>query len=289
MRQPRRWRRRATVAAAAVVAGMLLVSGHESTAAPAGAAPRARAPRERTLVLAPGSGFTIQAYATDATRQQLSVTDARAGDDDEDAHAEVAVYEPGRFEIGSLPPSRLLLVGGHSAWYGAGPVPTLAWRDASGSWVRVTGPRDRAALVRLARSVRLQQPEPVVAPVGLTWLPTGLALASAQIGDGTFTATFTSRRRRAYELRLTAYAVASNDWTNGTIGLGAPNHRVDGHDGWYSTGPEGGQLLIEAGRCGIRVQISDPAPVPLNVLDRMLGTARIGSCDGFADWPPILS
>ena len=293
MRHPRPWRRRAIVAAAALAVGMLLAPGQEATPAPAGPSPAVRTPRERTLGLAPGSGFVTEAYATDTTRQQLTVRAPRA--DGDPAYAQVTAYEPGAFEPESLSRGALVLVGGHSAWYGndawhgTNPVPTVAWRTTYGTWVSVTGTGDRSTLFRLARAVRLHPPVPVAAPVGLTWLPTGLALASAQIGDGKYAATFTARRRRTYDLRLSAYPVTSDDWTNGTLGLGAPSHTVAGYNAWYSEKSNSSQLLVEAGRCGVRIQVSDATRLPLSVLDRMLRVATIGSCDGFGDWPPILS
>ena len=288
MRHPR-----AIAAAAALAVGLLLAPGQEATPAPAGPPPAVRTPRERTLELAPGSGFVTEAYATDTTRQQLTVKDSLT--DGDTAYAQVTAYDLGTFEPESLPRGTRVLVGGHSAWYGTDawhgtdPMPTVAWRTTYGTWVSVTGADDRSALFRLARAVRLHPPVPVVGPVGLTWLPTGLALASARVGDGRYAATFIARRRRTYDLRLSAYPVASDDWTNGTLGLGAPSHTVAGYDAWYSEKSNSSQLLVEAGRCGVRIQVSDATRLPLSVLDRMLRLAPIGSCDGFGDWPPILS
>jgi hypothetical protein len=284
-----RWIRRgpAIVAAAVVAAGALLVLGHHPAPAPASPAWFGRLPAERTLVLGPGSGFMIDAYATDTTRQQLSVSDPDLPGDQ--GSAEIWAYDPGTFDAGSVPRDRLVQFGGHDAWYVSHPTPMLAWRGTSGVWVTVTGAVDRAALVRLARAVRLNPPTPVVGPVGLTWLPAGLSLTYARIGGGTSAETFTARGRRSYDVRLSTYPVTSNEWTNGTLGLGAPGTTVAGHGAWYVEDPRGSQLLLEVRSCGVRVQVSDPGRVPRDALDRMIAGATIGSCDDAGDWPPLLS
>jgi len=130
----------------------------------------------------------------------------------------------------------------------------------------------------------------VAGPVGLTWLPTGMTLTDARIGDGTAEVTFTAHGRRAYDLRLSVYSRAGNEWANGTVGLGAPDVVVARYPAWYEQDEDdNSQVLIEDGSCGLRLQISDRNRLPLSVLDRIVAGAAIGSCDGVENWPPILS
>ena len=274
--------------AAVAVAGTLLALGPAPAPAPASAVGSTRRPQDRTLALGPGSGFMVDEYATDATRQQLSVSDAALADGSESAW--ITAYDPGTFDPDSGPRGRPVLFDGREAWYLADPTPRLTWRGAAGTWLAVTGTVDWPALGRLARAVRLNPATPVAGPVGLSWLPTGLALASARIGSGTTTETFTARGRRAYDVRLSVYPVASNDWTNGTLGLGRPNIAAARYRAWYAEDTDdNSQLVVEAGSCGVRVQVSDRVRVPLQALERMLAGAEIGSCDDVDSWPPILS
>ena len=276
------------MAAAVAVAGTLLALGPAPAPAPASAVGSGRRPQDRTLVLGPGSGFMVDEFASDATRQQLSVSDAALADGS--GSAKVTAYDPGTFDPGSLPRGRPVLLAGQEAWYVTDPAPTLTWRGAAGTWLAVTGAVDWPVLGRLARAVRLNPATPVAGPVGLSWLPTGLALTSARIGTGTTAEIFTARGRRSYDVRLSVYPVASNDWTNGTLGLGPPTIAVARYRAWYAEDTDdNSQLVVEAGSCGVRVQVSDRARVPLQALERMLAGAEIGSCDDVDNWPPILS
>jgi hypothetical protein len=270
-------------AAAVIAAAGLTVLGHDPAPVPTGVTGTIRRPAQRTLVLGPGTGFSSAQFVTEATRQQLTVRDDRS-------EARIVVYDPGSFEVSTVTGGRTVRLGGHDAIYVRTPTALLAWRSPAGAWVTVSGPVDQVTLFRLARAVRLDQPTPVTGPVGLTRLPTGLVLTSARIGDGTASLTLTARGRRTYDVRLEVYPVAGNDWTNGTLGLGTPTTTVAGHAAWYSeTGPDGSQLLLEAGTCGLRVQVSDRDRVPPAALTALIGGATIGSCTSANGWRPILS
>ena len=273
----------AFVVLAVLAVGAALALRHAPTPAPVSSAWAVRSPAQRTLVLAAGAGFTVDEYATDTTRQQLSVRN-------EQGAAQVWAYDPGMFDPESLVRGQPVRFGGHEAWYAREPVPTLFWRGAHGSWLAVGGSVPEGALFQLARSVRLSPPAPVVGPVGLTWLPPGLSLTYARIGTGTSSEILTARGRGSYDVRISSYAVASNDWTNGTVGLGAPSMMVAGHLAWYSMDAgDHSQVLLEAGSCGVRVQVSDRGRVPLAVIEQLLTRADLGPCDDVDGWPPILS
>jgi hypothetical protein len=270
----------ATAAAVLIAAGTLVVSGRDP--APAGAAQAARRIGQRTLVLGPGSGFAVSQYATDPSGQQLLVAD-------EHGDAEVRAYEPGRFDVASVRGGQRIRLAGHDALYLRTPPAVLAWRSIGGAWLMVTSGVHQEALFRLARAVRLDPPTPVAGPVGLRWLPSGVTLSEARIGSGSSALILTGRGRRSYDIRLSTYAVGSNEWTNGTLGLGLSRLRVAGHPAWYSeSSPDDSQLLVEAGTCGLRLQVSDRARVPLASLVRLLTGAVIGGCADPAGWTPIL-
>ena len=271
------------VAVAVLAAGAAIVLRHPPAPAAVSSAAVVRPTAQRTLVLGPGSGFAVDEYATETTKQQLTVAD-------EHGSAQVWAYDPGSFDAQSLVRGQAVRFGGHDGWFAREPVPTLFWRSPLGDWLAVSGSLAPDALFRLARSVRLSGPAPVVGPVGLTWLPAGLTLTYARIGNGTSSEIFTARGRRSYDVRISAYAVASNDWTNGTLGLGAPSMAVAGHPAWYSMDADGhSQVLLESGSCGLRLQVSDSDRVPLSIVEQILAGATIGSCDDPGDWPPILS
>jgi hypothetical protein len=277
-----RMRRFAMVAAAAVVAVVLLVLGHHPP--PWAAAPLAtqRGPAERTLVLGAGSGFAVDEYVTEPHRQELSVHDS-------DSRAQIVAYDPGTFDAGELDRRQPIRLGTQDAWLLKAKVPALAWRTMAGVWVAVSGGHDQATVVRLATAVRLEPGQPVVGPVGLTWLPTGLTLTEARIGNGMASETFTAYGRRTFTVRLDAYAVAGNEWTNGTIGLGPPSVVVATRPAWYRL-PAGdtGELLLEVGSCGVRLRSSDRDRVPFDALERIIAGATFGTCNGVTEWPPIL-
>jgi len=274
----------AFVAVVLFAVAAVLVLRHPPTAAPVSSAWTVRPTAQRTLVLGPGSGFTIDEYATETDRQQLTVRD------DDGAAAQVWAYDPGTFDAASLVRGQRVRFGGREAWYAREPVPTLFWRSPLGSWLAVSGTVPQAGLFRLARSVRLNAPAPVVGPVGLQWLPSGLALTYARVGNGNSSEIFTARGGRSYDVRVSVYAVAGNDWTTGTIGLGPPSMAVAAHPAWYSIDADGhSQVLLEAGSCGVRVQVSDHERVPLATIEQMMTSATVGSCDDAGNWPPILS
>jgi hypothetical protein len=276
------WRGVALVAVATAVAGVLLALGHDPRPRLAGQVPAARGPAERTLTLGAGSGWAVDEYDTEPTWQQLSVHDGHET-------AQIAAYEPGTFEAGQLNREQPVRLGTQDAWFLHAKVPTLEWETTGGVLVTVSGGADRAAVVRLAGAVRLEPPVPVVGPIGLAWVPTGLVLTEARIGNGTAVETFTAYGRRSYTLRLYAYSVTSNEWTNGTIGAGTPGLVVALHPAWYSEPAGGGsQVLLEVGSCGVRLVTSDRDRVPVSVLERLVAGATFGSCDDAQDWPPIL-
>jgi hypothetical protein len=272
------------VAVAVFAAGTALVLHHSPAPAAVSTTRALRLPAQRTLVLGPGSSFAVDEYSTETGKQQLTVND-------EHGSAQVWAYDPGTFDARSLVRGQQVRFGGHDGWFARDPVPTLFWRSPLGDWLAASGSVTQESLFGLARAVRLSTPTPVVGPVGLTWLPTGLTLTFARIGNGTSSEIFTARGRRSYDLRMSVYAVTSNDWTNGTLGWGAPSMAVAGHPAWYSMDPDGhSQVLLEAGSCGLRLQVSDHSRIPLSIIEQMLTGATIAGCDDDAGgWPPILS
>jgi hypothetical protein len=270
------------IAAVLAVAAALLVLGHDSRPRAAGVVVSGRGPAQRTLVLDAGSGWAVDEYDTEPTWQQLTVHDDRG-------KAQIAAYDPGTFDAGKLSREQPVQVGAQDAWFLHAKVPTLEWESPAGVLVTVSG-GDRAGLVRLARAVRLDPPVPVAGPIGLSWVPAGLQLTEARIGGGIAAETFTAYGRRSYTLRVFAYSVSGNEWSNGTIGVGPPGVLVAGHPGWYSQVAGGGsQLLLEVGSCGLRVVTSDRERVPFSVLERLVAGTSFGTCDTVDHWLPILS
>ena len=273
----------AVVAVAVLATGTVIVLHRPSAPAAVSSAPMVRRPAQRTLVLAADSGFTVDEYSTEASKQQLTVGD-------EHGTAQVWAYDPGSFDAQSLVRGQPVRFGGHDGWFAREPVPTLFWRSPLGDWLAVSGSVAQESLFRLARSVRLSRPTPVVGPVGLTWLPTGLALTFARVGNGTSSEIFTARGRRSYDVRLSVYPRTSNDWINGTLGVGVPSTAVANYPAWYSMDADGhSEVLLEVGSCGLRIQVSDRDRVPLSTVGQLLTGATIASCDDPGNWPPILS
>jgi hypothetical protein len=268
--------------AAALAAAALLVLGHDPRPATPGPVQAARAAAERTLTLGAGTGWAVDEYDTEPTAQQLAAHD-------DHGTAQITAYDPGSFDAGQLSREQPVRLGAQDAWLIRAKVPTVAWETMAGVWVTVSGGTDQAGLIRLATAVRLTPPVPVVGPVALSWVPTGLTLTEARIGNGTAVETFTAYGRRSYSLHVYAYSKSSNEWANGTLGIGPPSVVVAQRPGWYSPQTGGGsQLLLEVGGCGLRLVTSDRRQLPFSTLERLVAGTTFGTCDTVQNWLPIL-
>src|SRR3954471_3391180 len=117
----------AFAAAGLLAIATVLVLRHSPATAPVSVAWPVRSPAQRTLVLGPGSGFSVEEYSTETNRQQLTVRD------DESA-AQIWAYDPGTFDAASLVRGRRVRFGGHAGWFASDPAPTLFWRSTLGNW-----------------------------------------------------------------------------------------------------------------------------------------------------------
>jgi hypothetical protein len=344
-----RRRRRITATVAAAVAALLFAIGiplaaHRATV-PAEPEP-ARTAAEMTIDLAGDSPFTVVQRAADGARQLLV---ANGAGNRPDASAttkagEVWAYDPGAFDPADLPPGRTVRVGGHHALLvpavskrryaelekvGAfRPPPTplpsgaayatavfdaaVVWRDPSGVWITVTGSGDRDILLALAEAVRVSDPRPPAGPVGLSWLPYGLAVTHAETMEqfpglsaqieltvpepGTNAVAPPSRGPGATTVTIhTVRNTWTSDWADG-IKLPAPTLTVAGHAAWYfhgempgfTFGRSEGRLLIDTGSCGIRVDVADDSVVTSYEILKMMNLATYGSCTDKTGWAPAV-
>jgi hypothetical protein len=264
---------------------------------------------------------------------------------------EVWAYDPGAFDPETLPAGQTVKVHGHDALLvpvlskerakqlpqagsfatpparAADPAPSgaapayvdwsleaaVVWRDPSGLWITVSRTRSREILLALAEAVRVTDPRPPAGPVGLSWLPPGLAVTHAETVErfpgmyseieltvpeqGTNAVAPPSQGQGATTVKIHTVAHAwTNDWADG-IKLPAPTLTVAGHGGWYfhgetagfTFGPSEGRLLIDTGSCGIRVEVADDSVVTSYELLKMMSLATYGSCADKTGWAPAVS
>jgi hypothetical protein len=338
----RRRRRIAGAAAAAMLVAVVAVAVPvtaerlRATDAPAAAPAPYRAPSEITLGVQPVPGFFVLDHGTDATRQFLTVRNRNTSAADHGGT--VNVYDPGTFDPAVLQGGERVTVAGHPAYLvptltpggpaRAGRQATVGWQDTSGAWVIVTGAADRAALLRLAESVRLGPPRRLTAPVQFDWLPDGLPLSwasgSGETGGisgyelGSYVGFAAGRSpatdplvpdvvaRRGLALSAMAMPKTSRGWTELVAQEGAPPGKVPtpvwetigGQRAWYlpdnatpnlfAAGP-GAHLLIDVGDCGVVLQVADLGQISRAELVRTVAGMTFSSCTDAKTWQPVLS
>jgi hypothetical protein len=347
----RRNRRIAATVAAAVAALLVAVgiplAAHRNTT-PAEPEP-ARSTADMTVDLAGEAQFTVVQRAADGARQLL-VADPAGGPPEGSVikAGEVWAYDPGAFDPKALPPGRTVRVHGHDALLvpalseeryeflrdvgafatppAADPAPgasgtfsstsaleaAVVWRDPSGIWITVSKTARRDILLALAEAVRVTEPRPPAGPVGLSWLPPGLAVTHAETMErfpgmygqieltvpepGTNVVAPPSQGPGATTVTIRAVQRSrTNDWADG-IKLPAPTLTVAGHPGWYFHGEMAGfsfarsegRLLIDTGSCGIRVDVADDSLVTSFELLKMMSLATYGSCTDRTGWAPAV-
>ncbi|MCU7728308.1 hypothetical protein ODJ79_31730, partial [Actinoplanes sp. KI2] len=215
-----RRRSRVRAVAAAVVAVALVVGAPfvvrwpatEPPPNPAGPMTYYREPFELTLELAPGPAYFTMAHGTQGKTQFLVAR--TIGTPKDDSGGTIEAHDPGTFDPTRLRRGEQVTVHGHPAFYvqnldppapvASGPGASLyrigaavGWQDTSGAWVIVYDGTSRAAMLRLAESVRLTPPRTARAPVRFGWVPGDLPVTytesrdiaaygvSAEIGFGT--------------------------------------------------------------------------------------------------------
>ncbi|MET7298643.1 hypothetical protein [Embleya sp. NPDC005575] len=182
----------------------------------------------------------------------------------------------------------------------------VAWRDATGSWVIVSGPRQRADLLRLAEAVRLE-PTGTTTPYRLGFVPDTLRLdyGGSNTGDPNqansvlvFGAAAQPVLKRSSLLSLSeqgALRIHVMAGDSGHLGMversGAPRV-IAGHDTWYFTRPAAGLFMPEGGAsmvakvngCEVLITVTDTNVVPYAALERMLASMTFGNCRAPNTW-----
>lgn len=216
----RRRRRLATLAGVAAVAvaaaaavPVVVTSVDRGLVTPAISPTRAyRQPLQLTVDLDPASAYFRLDYGTVGNVQHVTVR-SRAGGSD--WGAEVAVFDPGRFDASRFQHGEPVVVRGRKASYvtdfllgratqprtvpapGQSPrmvmssdlpmqladvrTSAVGWQDPSGAWVIVYRSANRDNLLRVAEAVRLDTPGQVVAPYRLSYLPDDLPVTFALV------------------------------------------------------------------------------------------------------------
>jgi hypothetical protein len=335
----RRRNRVRTVAAA--VAAVVLVVGAPSVARfyltepppnPAGPMTYYREPFELTLDLAPGPIYFTMTHGTQGKTQFLVARPI--GTPKDDSGGTIKAYDPGTFDPTRLRRGERVTVHGHPAYYVENldpPAPVastnaadpgaplyrtgaaVGWQDTSGAWVTVSDGASRAAMLRLAESVRLASPRTARAPVRFGWVPGDLPVTyiesrdvaahgvEAQVGFGAPAGPPAQgsgpflRIPPSTPLSITVLPMDGIMTAWGTDYADRPMRTIAGHRTWYIEGDsgnfsnrDGSHLLIEAGSCGITITVQDRARIPFPALERMVENMTFGGCDDTSDWMPII-
>jgi hypothetical protein len=189
----------------------------------------------------------------------------------------------------------------------------VGWQDTSGAWVTVSDGASRAAMLRLAESVRLTSPRTARAPVRFGWVPGDLPVTytesrdvaangvSADIGFGTPAGPSEGRSGLFFMMPFgTPLSVSALPMDGIMTAWGQdythrPMRTIAGHRTWYIEGDSGNfgnrggsHLLIEAGSCGITIEVEDRAQIPFPALQRMVENMTFGGCHDTSDWLPII-
>lgn len=321
----RRRRRIAGTAAAAVlvaaVAVVVPLSAARLRAEPQPAAPAPyRAPDESTLTVAGTPGFFVLNHGIDATRQFLVVRGS--GPEITDFGGTVTVHDPGSFDPAVLLAGERVTVAGHPAFHvedlaGAvpGPMtvtgslrPGVGWQDASGAWIVVSDARNREALVRLGATVRLGPPRKITAPVRFEHRPGGLPVSYVSNNDAgnapggyQFSSTVgfsparppfaTDDRVSGLPVSVLAVPKTSRSWTELLVEPGPDWRTIGGHRTRFlpnsqRQGP-GAHLLIDAGTCGVLLEVADLARTGYDEIVRTVEGMTIADCTDTTTWLPV--
>nr|WP_296074504.1 hypothetical protein [uncultured Actinoplanes sp.] len=332
-----RRRNRIRTVAAAVVAVALAVGapsvarryGAEPQPNPAGPMTHYREPFELTLKLAPGPTYFTMTHGTQGNTQFLVARPV--GTPKDDSGGTIAAHDPGTFDPTRLRRGERITVHGHPAFYVENldpPAPAasglgtsqdrigaaVGWKDTSGAWVTVSDGASRAAMLRLAESVRLTAPRTARAPVSFGWVPGDLPVTytesrdvaaygvSAGIGFGTPAGAAAKQSGPFFmiplgtPLTVTALPMDGIETAWGQDYTDRPMRTIAKHRTWYFEGNagnfsnrRGSHLLIEAGSCGITIGVQDRARIPYAALERMVKNMTFGGCDDTSDWLPIIN
>ncbi|MCM4077962.1 SigE family RNA polymerase sigma factor [Paractinoplanes hotanensis] len=247
----------------------------------------------------------------------------------------IAAHDPGTFDPTRLRRGEQITVHGHPAFYvqnldppapsapagtnASGPDSSyrigaaVGWQDSSGAWVTVSDGASRAAMLRLAESVRLTPPRTARAPVRFGWVPLDLPVTyiesrdvaahgvSANIGFGgpaepsgqPSSPFFTMPYDTPLSVSVLPMEGIMTAW--GEDYADRPMRTIAGHRTWYiegDAGPfgnrDGSHMLIQAGSCGITIAVRDRVSIPSAALERMVENMTFGGCDDTSDWLPIV-
>jgi hypothetical protein len=187
----------------------------------------------------------------------------------------------------------------------------VGWQDRSGAWVVVYEAANRAATLRLAENVRLTAPRTARAPVRFGWVPRDLPVtyfdsrdiaeygvsANVAFGDPARGGEQSDLFFPGWDAPLTVQVLPMNgimtawgeDYAQRQV------RTIAGHKTWYLEGevgnfpdPDGSQMLIQAGSCGITVLVDDRQSIPYPALQRMVENMTFGGCDDISDWMPVV-
>ncbi|MGW9208504.1 hypothetical protein ACWGR4_16160 [Embleya sp. NPDC055664] len=189
--------------------------------------------------------------------------------------------------------------------------PVVAWRDASGSWVIVSGTNKRTELLRVADAVRLR-PTGVTTPYRLNYVPDTLRLDYG--GSSTYTPSESNSvlvfgaaanpvLKRSDLLGLTEVGalriqlMASDSGRLDIVSETGPPTVLGGYDTWYFTKPgaglnppKGGAILVaKVNECETLITVQDNNLVPYPVLRKMFETASFTTCAAPDTWVAPLS
>lgn len=285
-----------------------------------------RAPSEMTLSVVPAPGTYVAHQGNDAARQFVIVRNLDHSA--ENLGGSVTAYDPGAYDPTAFLRAERVTVAGHPAYLvppeATDPIArppqraALGWRDPSGVWITVADTESRAALLRLAETVRVGPLRPIATPMQFGWIPGGLPLRdAASVGDGVgdpsdegfATAGFAAGpapafdprtrigARRSVALRIYVQTRRGSGWrvilgmqprrTWETIGgrraSYLPESLVDGP----SPG-SGAHLLTEVGDCGLLVEAADRALIGKEDMVRMVTDMTFSRCTDPATWRPVL-
>nr|WP_221379156.1 hypothetical protein [Actinoplanes polyasparticus] len=326
----------AAVVAVAVAVGVpyaARLNPSEPAPNPAGPMTYYREPFQLTLDLAPGPVYFTLTHGTQGRTQFLVARPI--GTPKDDSGGTIAAHDPGTFDPTRLRRGERVTVHGHPAFYvqnldppapsepagtnASGPDSSyrigaaVGWQDPSGAWVTVSDGASRAAMLRLAESVRLTSPRTARAPVRFGWVPLDLPVTytesrdvaahgvSANIGfggpaepSGQPSSPFFAM---PYDTPLSVSVLPMEGimtaW--GEDYADRPMRVIAGHRTWYiegDAGPlasrDGSHMLIQAGSCGITIAVRDRASIPSAALERMVENMTFGGCDDTSDWLPIV-
>ena len=313
-------RRRRRALGAAVAAGLValaavavpLTTARLRAAEQVATPPPYRVLHELTLTIQGlGKWWALQ-HGTDSAKQFLIVRNKETGA--RNFGGTISAYDPGAYDSAALERGEKLEVGGHRAYLtgqSATAVPQLGWRDGSGVWITIMGPKDRAGLIELAGIVRLGPPRPVTGPVQFGRLPGGLPLQYAAIADetpgqadwglyarlGFAAAGHTPDSEGRLDLTVTAEPVTNEGWKEigvqpvlgGTDKKRTPQwETIGGQKAWYLADGPGAHLWIETPTCGVTITVPDLGKISYAELVATVAAMTFSSCTDVSTWRPVV-